>query len=360
MTASRNLRLRVGVVGLGRLWEGRHKAGLARLADRFRVTALYDQVARRAAVEAQELGCASPEGLRATIERPDVDVVYLLAPQWFGLHAAELARDAGKPVYCALPVAAYAEQLEALAAAGRAGGGPPFIPELARRFYPATLRLRELLATRLGAPRRIVGHARFFGYDRYGIPGPATQSAPLPMAVDPGGNLIDWCRFVMQADPVAIQAFGTVTLPSAGLTVAPDEAEDYGGFVLEFPGGGLAQMTYERYHRAVWGEATQFLPTPGVQVVAERGAAWVEMPDRVQWTDGSSVEDERLPLEPTVGEVLNDHLHRRLRGHQSLSPTIDDALAASRIVQALLRSRHDGRRITLEPATTSPPTRSAG
>ena len=38
-------RLRVGVVGLGRLWEVRHKPALARMKDRFQVVAVYDQVA---------------------------------------------------------------------------------------------------------------------------------------------------------------------------------------------------------------------------------------------------------------------------------------------------------------------------
>ena len=45
------------------------------------------------------------------------------------------------------------------------------LPEFARRFYPTSLRLRELLATRLGAPRLVIGLGRLFGFDRYGQPG---------------------------------------------------------------------------------------------------------------------------------------------------------------------------------------------
>ena len=91
VAASRTVKLRVGVIGLGRLWEARHKPALARMADRFEVRAVYDQVARRAETEAAQLGCAAPEGLAALIERPDVDVIYLLTPQWFGLHPIALA-----------------------------------------------------------------------------------------------------------------------------------------------------------------------------------------------------------------------------------------------------------------------------
>src|SRR3954468_16520678 len=87
----RQIRLRVGVVGLGRLWEARHKPALLRLKDRFQVTAVYDQVMRRAEIEAAHLGCAAADGLVALIERPDVDAVYLLTPQWFGLYPIQLA-----------------------------------------------------------------------------------------------------------------------------------------------------------------------------------------------------------------------------------------------------------------------------
>lgn len=337
--------MRVGVVGLGKLWEGRHRAALGKLADRFQVTAIYDQVARRAANEAKSLRCVALDGLRATIARPDVDAVYLLNPQWFGLEAAWIAQSLGKPIFSALPVAGYSGELELLAASIHRNDGPIFVPEMARRFYPATLRLQELLASRLGRPRRIVGHARFFGYDRYGTPGPETQSAPIPLAVDPGGNLVDWCCFVMNQRPRFVQAFGGRALPGEETPAVPCDAEDYGGFLLDFGEGVVAQVTYERYHRSAWGEATRFLPTPGFQVAAENGMAWLEMPDRIQWCDSADILDERLPLEPSVGELVNQHFYRRLHGEHSLSPSIDDALAASRIVQGLLRSRRDHCRV---------------
>jgi predicted dehydrogenase len=337
-------RLRVGVVGLGRLWDARHKPALLRLSDRFRVTAVYDQVARRAEMEADSLGCTAGEGLTALIERPDVDAVYLLAPQWFGLHAAELACRAGKAVYCALPLAADPDGLVRLADLVRCHG-VPFVPELARRFYPATLRLRELLATTLGAPRLVLAHVRLFGFDRYGAPGPSSQITPLPLCIDPGGNLIDWCRCVFQQCPRSIQAVGTTVLPAPGAT--PDE--DFEGFALEFAGGALAQVTISRFHRSAWSDATRFLPPPGIQVFAERGAAWLEMPDHIQWTDSEGHHEERLPLDPPVGEALNEHFHRRVCGLQSMAPTIDDALAMGAAVQALRRSREEARTIALEP-----------
>ena len=224
--ASRSVRLGVGVIGLGRLWEARHKPAFARMGDRFRVAAVYDQVARRAATEASQVGCAASDGLMALIERPDVDAVYLLSPQWFGLHPLELAAGLGKPVYCAPTLAGSPDEVTALAAAIRQGGAP-FMPELARRFYPATLRLRELLATTLGKPRLVLGQNRLFGVDRYGEPGPSTLLAPAPLTLDPGAFLLDWCRFISQDEPVGLHAFGASVL----------EENDFEGFAAEFAGG---------------------------------------------------------------------------------------------------------------------------
>lgn len=350
LVQSRNVRLRVGIVGLGRLWEARHRPALCRLSDRFRIVALYDQVARRAAVEAQALGCVAAEGLTALVDRRDIDAFYFLTPQWFGNHALEMAARSGRPIYSALPLAGDPDSIQSLEAALRSHG-TPVVPELARRFYPATLRLRELLASRLGPPRVVVGHTRFFGYDRYGPPGPTSQVAPLPISVDPGANLLDWCRFVFDADPDTIQGYGTVTLPG-GATMDREADEDFGGFVLHFPGEALAQISYGRYHRPQWGDATSFLPPSGFQVYAEKGVAWLEMPDRIQWTDTNGTHEERLPLEPSLGETLNEQFHRLVRGDQSLSPTLDDALAAARLVHALRLSRTESRCIRLNHLTT--------
>jgi len=333
--ATRPQRLRVGVVGLGRLWEGRHKPSLARLQDRFRVAAVYDQVARRAEIEAAQLGCAACEGLAALVARPDVDVVYLLAPQWFGLHAAFLACEAGKPIYCALPLSGDVAELERLAARVDEAG-VPFTPEFARRCYPATLRLRELLATTLGPPRLIVGQSRVVSFDRYAQPGPTTQVVPVPLAIDPGSYLLDWCSFLFGSTPTAVSAAGARVLPHRA--PAADD-RDFDSFTAHFPGGGTAQVSYSLYHRAEWGEAGRFLPPSGFQVFAERGAAWVEMPDRIQWWDAEGPHEERLPVEPTVGDLLNDQFHRLVHGAPSSAPTIRDALDVARIVADLERGR---------------------
>jgi predicted dehydrogenase len=335
---SKHVRLRVGVIGLGRLWETRHKPALARLGDRFRVTALYDQVFRRAEIEAAQIGCAACEGLSSLIERPDVDVIYLLSRQWFGLHPIGLACALGKPVYCALPLADHLGELEALARLVEQSG-IVFMPEFARRCYPATLRLKELLATELGPPRLILGHSRLYGFDRYAIPGPTTQIAPAPLLIDPGSYLLDWCCFVFQALPVVLLGHQCQVITTA----EPVEQEsDFESFIATFSPGATAQVSYGRYHRFPWADASRFLPPPGFQVFAERGVAWLEMPEKIQWTGTSGTKEERLALEPTVGDVLNDQFHRLVRGDHSLAPTIRDALEIARLVDDLRRNHREG------------------
>lgn len=337
--------IRVGVIGLGRLWETRHRPALARLKERFRVTAVYDQVAARAQTEAQTFGASVSLGLKALIDRPDVDVLYLVAPQWFGLHALELAERSGKPIYCALPLA---QDLEGFLAIGERirSKGQVFMLELARRYYPATLRLRELLATRLGRPRLILGHNRVYGYDRYAEPGPATQTSHVPLPVDPGAYLVDWCRFVFNAEPVAVQGLSTVAVAESAAN-RPPEPSDFETFVAEFAGGALAQVSLARYHHATWGEAHRFLPPPGFQVFAERGAAWLELPDRIVWTEsGGQTQDERLPFEPPIGEFLNEQFHRLVLGEPAFAPTVDDALAMVGLLRDLRQSQREGRKLT--------------
>jgi predicted dehydrogenase len=345
VTGSKNVRLRVGVVGLGRLWEARHKPALAKLKDRFTVVAVYDQVARRAEIEANQVGCQAVDGLKDLIERPDVDVIYLLTPQWFGLHPIEIACAAGKPIYCALPLAGDEAELVRLDGLIRSSG-VPFMPEFARRFYPTTIRLRELLATTLGPPRLVVGQGRLFGFDRYGQPGPSTQIAPASLLVDPGSYLLDWCRFVFQSEPTSVQGWSGTVLPQGE---ASDS--DFVTYLLEFPGGAVAQVSAGKYHRGPWGDASRFLPQPGIQVFAERGVAWLEMPDRIQWTDAEGTHEEKLPLEPTVGELLNDHFQRLVRGTQSMAPTWNDTIAVARLIGSIRKSGEEGRRIVTSTVT---------
>src|SRR5688572_32002689 len=96
--ASSLMKLRVGVVGLGKAWETRHRPALRALSDRFEVRAICDQVAHRADTAAREFGACAVDGFRALAARNDVDVILMLAPQWYGALPIFAACTAGKAV----------------------------------------------------------------------------------------------------------------------------------------------------------------------------------------------------------------------------------------------------------------------
>ena len=171
------------------------------------------------------------------------------------------------------------------------------------------------------------------------IDAPNARHPEAPLLIDPGSYLLDWCGFVFQSLPEAVQGVGTRVIPGAD---PGNEGPDHESFVARFAGGASAQISYGLYHRASWGDASRFLPPPGFQVYAERGVASLELPERIQWASGAGVHDERLPLEPTVGDVLNDHFHRLVRGQHALAPTIRDALTIARLVRDLRRSQLEG------------------
>ena len=327
-------RLRLAIVGLGRLWETRHKPAIQQLRPDFEVGCVYDQVSWRAANEARQIGCRSSESLVEMISDPKIDAVAVVAPQWFGWHAVELAIEHKKPVYCALAVGAHAADLRRTAETiSRAGG--LFVPELPRRVYPATLRLRELLQSELGKPRLILGQSRLNGFNRYGEPGPATQLAQTALVIDPGGNLMDWCRTIFGEKPNSVTRTSANVLPGSESAWGPD----FELLALRFPGGGSSQLSISRYHQNHWGEAREFLPRPGYQIYAERGAAWLELPDRIIWTDAQGIHDERLVVQPSVGERLLEQFRLKVLGEATDAPGIEDALFIAESVDQLQKQQ---------------------
>lgn len=315
-------RLRVGVVGLGRLWEARYRPALAKLRDHFHVVAVYDQVPRRAEIQAAQLGCRAAYGLAELVEARDVEAVSILTPQWFGLHPIGLAARAGKAIYCALPIAAEGEDLDRLDRAVRESG-VPFMPELARRFHPATSRLLELLEGPLGPARRIAADVRVEGFDRYGQPGPTTQITPAPLRIDPGIYLIDWCRFIFGGEPIALRRRADRDPPG------PAESET---IEAEFAGGRAARITIGRALGDPRAEAGST-----VEVEAERGTARIEGPDRIAWAGTGGERLESLPGGPPIGETLKLRFLRYLLEGPGVGPTWDDAIASARLVDRLDR-----------------------
>ena len=95
------MKLRIGLVGLGDVWQTRHAPALRTMSDRFEVRAVCDQVAHRAEQVAAEFNADAVDGYRTLAMREDIDAVLLLSPQWYGALPILAACESGKAVYCA-------------------------------------------------------------------------------------------------------------------------------------------------------------------------------------------------------------------------------------------------------------------
>jgi predicted dehydrogenase len=334
------MRLRVGVVGLGNAWQVRHRAALRALGDRFDVRAVCAEVATRADQVASEFGASSVDGFRALTGRDDVDAVLVLTAEWYGPLPILAACEAGKAVYCA--AALDMDPRRASEIKDRVEkSGVAFMAELPRRHSPATLRLKELIATKLGEPRLVFCHERQKFTEGNGA-GPFRPRCPA--AVRDLLELVDWCRYVVGTEPSSVVG----VCPRWGT-----EAADYQMMSLDFspPGsvgkGPLAQISCSRYLRSSWPEAISFRPPAELQVCCEHGAAFVDLPSTLVWFDEAGRHQESLGLERPVGEQMLMQFHRAVTSLIRKTGDLEDAYRALQVVLAAQDSGRTGQRVML-------------
>ncbi len=341
------MRLRVGLIGLGRAWENRHRPALRALADRFEVRAVCEQVALRAHHAAHEFGAVAVDGYRALAERSDVDAILMLSPQWFGALPILAACDAGKAIYCAATLDLEPDEARSIRRRVQ-DAGVAFMAEFPRRQSPATLRLKELIATQLGPVKLMFCHQRLLIDDSNGEhPRARGLSSPMIRGLM---ELVDWCRYVAGCEPSSV--VGVVHKKDSSLRDA-----DYGMLSLDFSPQGeigvgtVAQISCGRYMPSAWQEAISFRPPAGLQVCCEHGIAFVDLPATLTWFDSAGRHQESLEFERPVGEQLLCQFHRAVT---SLVRRIDDLEDAYRALQTVLAARTsclEGRRVELDFST---------
>ncbi len=337
------MKLRVGLIGLGDGWENRYRPALRALPDRFEVRAVCDQVAHRAEQAAREFGATPVDGFRAVANREDVDALLLFGDQWYGELPIFAACDAGKAVYCGMQLPLGTEQAAKLRRR-IVESGIAFMAEFPRRQAPATLRLKELIATRLGEPRLLFCHRRTPVADK------ATRAVRgLPKQGDHQDliELVDWCRYVVGREPTSVIGLSH--------SVAPGSVEsDYKMMSLDFsgtnpPGSGVvAQISSGYYMPSCWEEAVSFRPPAALQVACENGIAFVDLPASVIWFDRAGRHQESLESERPVGEQLLAQFHRSVTSLVRNTSGLEDAYRAVSVVLAAMASHEQGQRIYLD------------
>ena len=339
------MKLRVGLVGLGDAWESRHRPALRSLSDRFEVRVVCSEVALRAQMAAKEFDADCVDGFRALTKRDDIDAILILSPQWYGPLPILAACDSGKAVYCAAALEMTREEAgEVRHRVDKAGVA--FMAELPRRHAPATQRLKELIATRLGAPRLLFCHRR-----KGMLPGSGHgMDASSPWVNRDLIELVDWCRYVVGCEPRSVTAVG----------YAPDRAESdladgdgiYRMMSLGFgsthdSSGPMAQISSGYYLPQAWTEAISFRPPAGLQVYCDNGVAFVDLPTTLVWFDQAGRHMESLETERPVGEQLLGLFHRAVTSLVRRTNELDDAYRALCVVAEAERSIKEGRRIDL-------------
>jgi predicted dehydrogenase len=328
------MKIRVGVVGIGPLWESRHLPALRALSDRFEVAALCDPVQHRAAQAAKQLNAGVHDGFRALTARSDIDAVLLLSAQWFGPLPIYAACEAGKAIYCAAALELKDDEAAILRDRVREAG-VAFMAEFPCRLSPATLRLKELIATRLGTPRILFCNRRRTSE----AAGEAGTKCELDMV-----ELIDWCRYVVDAEPSSVVAIQHGS-------PADDTCADYFSLSLDFADasdagrGAMAMIACGQYVPSACHESLNYRRPADLKVVCDRGIAFVDLPNTVAWFDNAGQHLETLDHERPVGEQLLMHFHRAVESLVLKTASLDDAHRALSIASKARQSCTTGQRV---------------
>lgn len=324
------MKLRLGVIGLGNHWLVRYAPALRALADRFEIRAICDPVAHRAQQVASEWKARAVDGFREVALADDVDAVLLLSAKWFGALPVVAACEAGKAVYCAASLDLNAQEADDLRSTVKQSG-VAFMAEFPCRLAPATLRLQELLATKLGKPRLLFCNQRHTAEQ--------AANSPTPQAVNMRQTIemVDWCRYLVREEPESV----TGILHSA--EAQDDQGDAYLMMMLDFPAGVQAQIACGSYVRHEWAEAVAFRRPADLQVVCENGIAFVDLPSSLVWFDSAGQHTESLGSERPVGEQLLLHFHRQVSSLLLKTASLEDAYRATAIVIAAQQSNREGR-----------------
>ncbi len=338
------MRLRVGLVGLGDNWKTIHRPALMALSDRFEVKAICCEIAQRSEMVAREFSAEPMDGFRAMVERDDIDAVLALSSDWAGPLPVVAACEAGKAVFSSVALDISADQIDEVRRRVDQSG-VAFMAELPRRFAPATVRLKELMATRLGRPQILFCHER--------LPVEA-QSNRLrrgdycPLTWRFLMELVDWNSYIIGRSPTSVY--------SAHIHHPDGDRESFYQMVnLEFAPENsdqipvMVQMSVGHYVPQRWQDALSFRRPASVQVRCERGIAFVDLPSSIIWFDDAGQHNESLEMERPVGERMLDQFYRCVTSLVRRSSDLNDSCRALNIVLAANESVRTGCRQVLKP-----------
>ncbi len=321
--------VKVGVVGLGSDWVQRLSPAIEKMQSRVRVVAVCDDIAISARAAATRWHADAILGVRALLMRQDIDAILLRSAGWQRDWLLDCLRERKLPILLGPEVALTDAQVDALSRS-HVHEGTIIVPELAFRYMPATLRLRELQATTLGKAAHLLIHAAAW----------SSLLARCPSLVP----LLDWCTSLMEGVPTSV-APTKAPLPKAGgerVTITydnPRSSNDLRSVVVVLePESETGQIS----SKAVADESPSLC-----ELVCDRGTAVIESPSGLRWTVGGETKHEQLGGDRSSTEVVLDLFARRVLGGLIPTPGPGDLQRARMLAHAFETARKERLRVAL-------------
>jgi predicted dehydrogenase len=344
------MKLRLGLVGLSNDWNTRHLPALRTLQDRFELVGVYCSVGTFADSVAREFGTKRYDGFRQLISRDEVDAVLILEDQWYGTLPILAACDHGKAIYCGSEISFGPEQA-AFIRHEVDRSGIAFMAEFPRRFAPASIRLKELIATRLGPPQLLFCHKRLTCEPSSSRVRSLKDKAERELI-----ELVDWCSFIAGRKVRSVLGVQH-QMPKKDAESVPEV--DYRSLSVDLSppdsplGTTIAQISCGTYIPTAWHEAIAYRPPAAVQVCCQNGLAFVDLPNGLVWFDEAGRHQESLDSERAVGHQLLAQFHRAVTSLVRKMGDLDDVYHCLRVLQAADDSFAARRAIDLSPGDTS-------
>ena len=294
----------IGLIGLGPFWDNQYRAALAKLSQRLKVVAVYDNVRSRAEQAARETQSHVVGGITNLISRPDVHALLWLDAGWQGSAVISMLLERRKPVLMGAKSDLSPSALQA-AHQQTTAHGQTFVPAFLKRVAPASIRLQELLATQLGRPQCIEINISPASLTAVPFATSADFGGTEPPSQDPLLEWVDWVQYLFRTAPQQVTS------------------EDNGQTLwLEFaPANAAGETTTQSANlrnAKLSLRATPPIPDQPtcdeVRLQCENGIARLMGSSLIEWTCGDDSNLETLTTERTETEVLLDLFCRRVVG----------------------------------------------
>jgi predicted dehydrogenase len=369
-------RVRVGVIGAGRIADFVHLPSLRLCPDLCEVAAVASRDPERTKAFAERWGIPRVHASwQAVVDDPEIDAVVVCPPSDLNVPVTSAAIAAGKHVLCEKPLALTFAEARALRDAAERGGRTHMVAFTFR--FPAALRyLKRLVAE---------GH---FGEIRhwrmsYFTDGQLDPGAPFTwrhqrarggagILADGGSHMIDIARWLLGD----LTAVGGVTRgyvaerPLAGGGAGRVETPDAAAFVAEFASGVVGTFDISR---AVAGRGGTGRPQyQSVEIHGTGGAALYELirPFQLQVSLGPAMARRQhwatvdvpvdllvypgSPRNPRADDPMLGYKYdqgvaflRAIRGETTDYPTFRDGAEAQRVVDAIDAASRERRWLTI-------------